>query len=51
MYILGGTVYNFECAAYTFMTNDVPTPAFTKNYYSFFRHAIRNPAPEVRKRL
>ncbi|HGR9571781.1 TPA: glycosyl hydrolase family 98 C-terminal domain-containing protein, partial [Streptococcus pneumoniae] len=45
VYTGGGTVYNFECAAYTFMTNDVPTPAFTKGIIPFFRHAIQNPAP------
>lgn len=27
------------------MTNDVPTPAFTKGIIPFFRHAIQNPAP------
>ncbi|MBF0787306.1 discoidin domain-containing protein [Streptococcus sp. 19428wC2_LYSM12] len=45
VYTGGGTVYNFECAAYTFMTNDVPTPAFTKGIIPFFRHTIHNPAP------
>lgn len=45
VYTGGGTVYNFECAAYTFMTNDVPTPAFLKGIIPFFRHAIHHPAP------
>lgn len=45
VYTGGGTVYNFECAAYTFMTNDVPTPAFTKGIVPFFRHVLANPAP------
>ncbi|MDB2091866.1 MULTISPECIES: glycoside hydrolase family 98 domain-containing protein [Clostridium] len=45
VYTNGGTVYNFECAAYTFMDNDVPTPAFLNGIIPFFRHAIKNPAP------
>lgn len=53
VYTNGGTVYNFECAAYTFMDNDRPTPAFTKGIIPMFRRAISHPAPsrdEVRNR-
>lgn len=53
VYANGGTVYNFECAAYTFMDNDVPTPAFLNAIVPFFRFACNNPAPsreEVRAR-
>ena len=53
VYANGGCVYNFECAAYTFMDNDVPTPAFLDAIVPFFRFAVANPAPsrdEVRAR-
>lgn len=45
VYANGGCVYNFECAAYTFMDNDVPTPAFLNAIVPFFRFAVDNPAP------
>ena len=45
VYANGGTVYNFECAAYTFMDNDVPTPAFLNAIVPFFRFSLNNPAP------
>lgn len=45
VYANGGTVYNFECAAYTFMDNDVATPAYLNAIVPFFRFAIDNPAP------
>lgn len=45
IYANGGTVYNFECPAYTFASNDTATPAFNKGILPFFRYAIQNPAP------
>lgn len=53
VYMNGGTVYNFECAAYTFMDHDKPTPAFTDGIVPMFRRAVEHPAPsreEVRNR-
>lgn len=43
IYANGGTVYNFECPAYTFAANDVSTPAFNKAIIPFFRYAMNNP--------
>lgn len=45
VYANGGTVYNFECAAYTFLDNDAPTPAYLDAIVPFFRFAVANPAP------
>ena len=45
VYANGGTVYNFECAAYTFMDNDVATPAYLNAIVPFFRFSLNNPAP------
>ena len=51
IYANGGTVYNFECPAYTFASNDTATPAFTKSILQFFRYTINNPAPNKQQVL
>lgn len=51
IYANGGTVYNFECPAYTFASNDTATPAFTKVIVPFFRYTVQNPAPDKQQVL
>lgn len=51
IYANGGTVYNFECPAYTFASNDTATPAFTKVILPFFRYTVEKPAPNKQEVL
>ncbi|MBU9728837.1 glycoside hydrolase family 98 domain-containing protein [Diplocloster modestus] len=51
IYANGGTVYNFECPAYTFASNDTATPAFTKAIVPFFRYTVSHPAPSKQEVL
>lgn len=51
IYANGGTVYNFECPAYTFAANDTATPAFTKAILPFFRYTVEKAAPSKQEVL